>query len=366
MGTTMRLFILRFAVLFFISLVMVFSCSLFVRAIEVGSIPQQVEDKYLPDGDDVDVKPWIGGLEIPWSLIFLPDGRALVSERPGRIRLIKNGNLASEPYATLTVTSEGEGGLMGLAMHPNFPREPYIYAMHTYTVKGKLYNKVIRLKDNGTKGIYDRDIIDNILGGKSHDGGRIAFGPDSMLYITTGETFQGDLAQDLSLLNGKILRITPEGAIPKDNPFRNSPVWSYGHRNPQGIAWHPVTKDLFISEHGPTGESLVFGHDEINVVKKGGNYGWPKVVAAVSQKAFIDPIIVWRKATPPAGITFYIKGPMSHLTNDLFVATLKSRALIRIRLKPESGSYKILEIHRWFTTGEKQSRYGRLRDVVQG
>ncbi|MHB8111010.1 MAG: PQQ-dependent sugar dehydrogenase [Syntrophorhabdaceae bacterium] len=312
------------------------------------------------------VKPWIGGLEVPWSLIFLPDGRALVSERPGRIRLIKNGSLVPQPYARLDVANQGEGGLMGLALHPGFPREPYVYAMYTYTKKGKLYNKVVRIKDEGDKGTSEKIIVDDILGARNHDGGRIAFGPDSMLYIATGEIFEGDRAQDRSELNGKILRVTPDGGIPKDNPFPDSPIWSYGHRNPQGVAWHPVTKDLFISEHGPSGESLVFGNDEINVVTKGGNYGWPKVAAAVSQQAFIDPIIVWRKATPPAGITFYTKGPLSHLANDLFVATLKSRALIRIKLKPESGTYKILAIERWFATKGKEGKYGRIRDVVQG
>ncbi len=249
-------------------------------------------------------------------------GRTGVGQRrPGRIRLIKDGALASDPYSVIDVVRQGEGGLMGLALHPGFPREPYIFAMCTYTKKGSNYNKVVRIKDEGNKGAVDKVIIDGIPGGRIHNGGRIAFGPDGMLYISTGEKHTGDLAQDLGSLNGKILRMTPDGGIPKDNPFSNSPVWSYGHRNPQGITWHPVTNDLFISEHGPTGESLAFGNDEINVIQKGGNYGWPVVVAAVNQKRFIDPLIVWRKATPPSGITFYRKGPLSHLTDDLFVAT---------------------------------------------
>ena len=154
--------------------------------------------------------------------------------------------------------------------------------------------------------------------------------------------------------------------IPKDNPFKDSPVWSYGHRNPQGLAWHPVTKDLFISEHGPSGESLVFGNDEINVIRKGGNYGWPEVAAAVYQKTYIDPIIVWRKATPPSGITFYHHGRLPHLENNLFVATLKSRALIRIKLQNKTDGYAITGIERWFAAGENEGIYGRLRDVVQG
>jgi glucose/arabinose dehydrogenase len=324
----------------------------------VGQKPQEVEDIYLPDGDKVEVKVWVQDLEIPWSLVFLPDGRALVSERPGRIRLIENGKLAPEPYMILNVKHIGEGGLMGLAVHSDFPNKPYIYAMYTYESDGKIFNRVIRIKDEGRKGVFDKVIIDSILGARFHNGGRIKFGPDKMLYITTGEIFKGELAQDLNSLNGKILRLTPDGEIPPDNPFPNSPIYSYGHRNPQGLAWHPETGDLFESEHGPSGEYGRFGHDEINVIVKGGNYGWPKVIGAPGEKEFIDPIVVWKDATPPSGITFY-KG-------DLFVATLRSEALIRIKLQRSGKSYKVTRIERWFAFDKRRGKYGRLRDVVVG
>ena len=358
--------LLKCVVSFFFALLIFLASILSVHSIEVGSVPQSVKDRYLPDGDGVTIKAWITGLEAPWSLVFLPDGRALVSERPGRIRLIKSGALMPRPYAAPDVAAQGEGGLMGLAVHPKFPGEPFIYAMYTYREKGELYNKVVRFKDQGDTGSLDRTIVDRIAGGRFHDGGRIAFGPDGMLYIATGETFKGKLAQDLGSLNGKVLRVTPDGAVPKDNPFQGSPIWSYGHRNPQGLAWHPVAKDLFISEHGPSGESLVFGNDEINVIEKGRNYGWPDFVAAVNQKGYVDPLIVWRKATPPSGITFYHNGRLPHLENDLFVATLKSRALIRIKLHKGSRGYKVTAIERWFAAGESEGRYGRIRDVVQG
>src|SRR4030067_1485276 len=162
-----------------------------------GDKPQLIEDIFLPEGDRVKVKPWIENLEIPWSLVFLPDGRALVSERPGRIRLIKDARLQEEPYATINAAHVGEGGLMGLALHPEFSKKPYIYAMHTYRISGGLRNRVIRLKDNGLKGVFDKVIIDNIPGGKFHNGGRIAFGPDGMLFIATGEAFHGELAENL-------------------------------------------------------------------------------------------------------------------------------------------------------------------------
>src|SRR4030067_1905582 len=330
-----------------------------------GDKPQQIGDIFLPEGDAIEVKEWVKNLEIPWSLLFLPDGRALVTERPGRIRLIKDARLQEEPYATIDVAHVGEGGLMGLALHPEFPKKPYIYVMHTYKIGGELRNRVIRLKDEGLRGVFDRVIIENIPGGKFHNGGRIAFGPDCMLLIATVGTFHAELAQNLKSLSGKILRITPEGNVPEDNPFKGSPIYSYGHRNPQGLAWHPFTGDPFESEHGPSGEFGRFAHDEINVIKKGGNYGWPAVIGAARLKQYIDPLVVWEKTTPPSGITFYKGELLKHLQGDLFIATLRSESLIRIRLQ-RHDEYKVARIERWFANGYSDGKYGRLRDVVEG
>lgn len=329
----------------------------------VGEKPQEVEDVFLPEGDNVTVSVWIENLEIPWSLIFLPDGRALVSERPGRIRLIKGGRLQDEPYAVLDVAHTGEAGLMGLALHPDFPDKPYVYAMHTYKKDNELFNKVVRIRDKGNKGRVTRTVIDHIPGARFHNGGRIAFGPDTMLYIAAGENFKADVAQDVQSLGGKILRITPEGGIPEDNQFKDSPVYSYGHRNPQGIAWHPVSGELFASEHGPSGEFGHFAHDEINVIRRGGNYGWPEVIGAAGHKSYRDPLIVWKKTTPPSGITFYRGTLMGHLTHSLFVATLRSEALVRIVL---DDTHHPKKIERWFSSVYDGGKYGRIRDVVEG
>jgi quinoprotein glucose dehydrogenase len=348
------------------SILFLFLFSLLLPAIScpqtVGDKPQPVQDIFLIDGDNVKVEVWIDNLQIPWSLVFLPGGRALVSERPGTIRLIRDGRLQPKPYTLISVAHAGEGGLMGLALHPEFPAKPFIYVMHTYKKYGKLYNRVIRLKDTGDAGVFDRVILDNIPGARLHNGGRIAFGPDGMLYITAGENFKAAMAQDLSKLGGKILRLTPDGDIPPDNPFKNSPVYSYGNRNPQGIAWQPETGKLFESEHGPSGEFGLHANDEINIIVKGGNYGWPEAVGAPGMKPFIDPIVVWKETTPPSGITFYKGGLLMHLRGDLFVATLRSQALIRIRL--DGG--KVTRIERWFATDYTNGKYGRLRDVVEG
>jgi quinoprotein glucose dehydrogenase len=331
-----------------------------------GKKPQQGEDIFSPEGNGVRVKVWVKNLDIPWSLIFLPDGRALVSERGGTIRLIKKGVLQEKTYALIDVAHTGEGGLMGLALHPDFPQRPYIYAMHTYRKMTGLYNRIIRLMDKGEQGVFDTVVLENIPGGRLHNGGRISFGPDGMLYIATGEIFRSELAQDLTSLGGKILRIKPDGSIPEDNPFKNSPIFSYGHRNPQGIAWHPKTGDLFISEHGPSGEFGHFAHDEINVVIRGRNYGWPEVIGASSKEPYTDPLIVWKKTTPPSGMSFYNGNLLKHLTGDLFVATLRSKSLIRIRLMKENTGYKAKKIERWFAESYNDGVFGRIRDVVTG
>lgn len=327
----------------------------------VGPRPQAVDDVALEGAPGYRVKTWVAGLEAPWSLVFLPDGTALVSERSGRVRLIRNGTLAPEPYAVLDVATGGEGGLMGLALHPDFPRAPFVYALHTY-FPGPLpvffrKNRIVRLRHLGDTGAFDRVMLDDIPGALNHNGGRIGFGPDGMLYATAGETYEAELAQDMASLGGKTLRITPEGGIPADNPFPGSPVWSLGHRNPQGLAWHPATGDLFASEHGPSGEFGLGAHDEINVVTKGGNYGWPRAVGAPTLAPYRDPLVAWKTpTTPPSGMAFW--------RGDLFVATLRSEALVRVALARAGGAYRVERIERWFARGD--NRPGRLRDAVAG
>jgi quinoprotein glucose dehydrogenase len=338
----------------------------------VGPRPQGVDDVALEGAPGYRVETWVAGLEAPWSLVFLPDGNALVSERPGRVRLIRNGALRAEPYAQLDVATGGEGGLMGLALHPDFPRAPFVYVMHTY-FPGPLpaffrKNRIVRLRHLGDTGAFERVVLDDIPGALNHNGGRIGFGPDGMLYATAGETYEAELAQDMASLGGKILRVTPEGGIPADNPFPGSAVWSLGHRNPQGLAWHPAGGELFVSEHGPSGEFGLSAHDEINVVTKGANYGWPRAVGAPALAPYRDPLVAWKTpTTPPSGMAFW--------RGDLFVATLRSEALVRIALAQAGGAYRVERIERWFAPAASESsrqsingenRPGRLRDAVAG
>lgn len=325
----------------------------------VGRQPQTVPERFVPEPPGYAVAVWARRLDIPWSIVFLPDGRALVSERPGRIRLLaRDGAVRAEPYASLPAYAQGEGGLMGLALHPDFARQPYVYAMMTASEGGRPTNRVVRLR-HGPAPAIDKVIVDGIPAATYHNGGRIGFGPDGMLYVTTGENFRAELAQDRQSLAGKILRVTPEGAIPPDNPFPGSPVWSYGHRNPQGLAWHPETGELFISEHGPSGEFGRRRDDEINVVAKGGNYGWPRAVGAAGLKDYVDPILLWRETgAPPSGIAFF--------DGALFVATQRSDALIRVQLEKQAGQWTVAAIDRWFSDKPDSGAWGSFRDAVVG
>jgi quinoprotein glucose dehydrogenase len=319
-----------------------------------GEEPQTVQDKYVPNPKNVKVTTWVDSLTIPWSLRFLPNGDALVAQRPGTIVRIPKGSSEQQPFLRISkVAAVGDAGLMGMALHPDFEDHPYIYVMYTYrNKKDTLVNRVARYKYNAKAdtATFDRVIFDHIPAAPIHVGGRIAFGPDGMLYIGTGSRHNPPSAQDMNTLAGKILRITPEGKIPKDNPFGNSPIYSLGHRVVEGITWDPKTGEMFNADIGPN------ARDEINHVKKGSNDGWPVVVGAPGIPKFEDPIVMWKNATvPPAGMTFY--------HGDLYVATLKSQALIRIVF---GNNYQVKKIERWFAFTPTRGLYGRLRDVRVG
>lgn len=309
----------------------------------------------LAQGQGLRAEEVVGGLEVPWALAFLPDGGFLVSERPGRIRLVRGGRASL--YAELSVYARGESGLLGIALHPRFPQEPYLYAYRTVE-EGGLRNQVVRLRHQGERGVLDRVVLDGIPARAHglHSGGRIAFGPDGMLYVTTGEVYERELAQDLASLGGKILRITPEGAPAPGNPFlgrsgARPEIYSYGHRNPQGLAWHPETGELFSSEHGPSGEQG-FGHDEVNLILPGGNYGWPRVVGRGNDPRYQDPLYLWPQGFPPGNLAFW--------RGALYVAGLRGEALLRLVLEGGKGHWRVVRVE------TALSGYGRLREVQLG
>src|SRR3989344_2256445 len=281
-------------------------------------------------------------LEIPWALVFLPDNNIMFTERPGRVRFISsNGNLAPSPIAVINeVKHYGEGGLMGITTHPDFENNRFVYLYFTYSQnENDTLNRVVRYKFENNSLSQDKIIVDAIPGNLFHNGGRIKFGPDKFLYITTGDSQVPSLAQNRNSLAGKILRVTDEGQPTPGNPF-GSRVWSMGHRNPQGIAWDNENK-LWATEHGPS------TMDEINIIQEGKNYGWPVISGNQSQNGMESAIIQSGNDTwAPAGAVF--------LDGSLFFAGLRGQALYEYNIAD-----KTLAPH-------LKGELGRIREVVVG
>ncbi len=308
------------------------------------------------------IETLVGGLEVPWEMAFSPDGRIFVTERPGRIRIVKDGQLQSEPWMVLEVAAVGEGGLLGLALDPAFAENRYVYVAYTYrSPPGVLENRLVRLREDAAtgKGVMDKVLLENVAADSIHDGGRVEFGPDGKLYWTVGDAGNPQLAQDLSSPNGKILRLNPDGSIPDDNPFSGSPVYSYGHRNPQGLAWQAGTGRLYSTEHGPSGGVYGVGQDEVNYIERGKNYGWPTVHGDQTQEGMVAPIIQSGESETwaPSGVTFVLGGPWD---GSLLFAGLRGEALYRLVLD-KTDPRKALNLERYYA-----GQFGRLRDVVQG
>lgn len=297
-------------------------------------------------------------LHNPWEIVFSPDGRIFFTERTGTLRVIENSTLSDKPVATISVADVGEGGLLGLALDPSFEKNHYLYLYYTHSNSTGLFNRVSRFTESNDSITSEKILIDNITANTFHDGGRIKFGPDGKLYVTSGEAGRQESSQDISYLGGKILRINPDGTIPKDNPFPNSPVYSYGHRNPQGIDWDPRNNNLIETEHGPSGEHNWFAHDEVNLIIPGKNYGWPYVIGMANDSRFENPIYQTGDTTwAPSGATFYTSDKISDLKGKFLIATLRGQHMEILSLDQND---KVVSTQKIF-----DGTYGRLRDVVQ-
>jgi len=313
---------------------------------------------YAQEFENYKVETIAENLEIPWEIAFLPDGRIFFTERVGALRVIEDGQLNPEPVTSIDVGA-GEGGLLGLALDPSFEQNHFLYLYYTYSEFPFTYNKVVRYIEKDNALADETILVDKIPGAAWHDGGRLKFGPDEKLYITTGEAGNADSAQDLNSLGGKILRVNPDGSVPSDNPFEDSIIFSYGHRNPQGIDWDPVTGKLVSSEHGPSGERG-FAHDEINVIESGKNYGWPKVIGGEHNPDFVDPILHTGDDTwAPSGATFYDSDNIPEWENKYFVATLRGSHLRMLDFNFEEN--QVISNEALFS-----NTFGRLRDASMG
>ena len=283
-------------------------------------------------------------LEVPWSFAFLPDGDALVTERDsGRLLRVSPSGEVRE-IQTLPEGGSGEGGLLGVAVSPAYEEDHYVYAYYTT----ERDNRVVRFR----LGEEPEPILTGIPVNTFHDGGRIKFGPDGVLYVSTGDAGDSANSQDRNSLGGKILRIEPDGSVPPDNPFPGNPVYSYGHRNVEGLTWD-ADGQLYASEFGQN------TWDEVNRIEAGGNYGWPEVEGKGGEdEGYVDPITVWPTSeASPSGAEIMVDAAIPQWEGDLFVTALRGERLWHLELNDSgevTGRQKLLD-------GE----VGRVRDVAQ-
>jgi aldose sugar dehydrogenase len=320
-----------------------------------------VEGGFGPQGQvNVQVEEVVSGLDVPWGIAFLPNNDMLVTERPGRVRLVQNGELRPETIATIPVSDRGEGGLLGIAAHPDFANNRFFYVYFTADDGGAVVNRVERwqLAEDGLSATRDRTIVDGIPVAQFHNGGRIRFGPDGMLYIGTGDARVPDLSQDVNSLAGKILRVTPEGDVPSDNPFAGNPAYILGIRNTQGFDW-VNNSTLWVSDHGPSGELGRSGHDKVSAAQAGDNMGWPTTYRCESAEGLVTPSIVWQQALPPGGATIYTGDAIPEWNGSLIIAALGAEQLQRVVIDPATNQVQQHEVY-------LQGQQGRLREVIMG
>jgi len=308
------------------------------------------------------VETVVGGLTVPWSIVWAPDGRMIFTERVGRVRVMENGKLRPQPLFTVPdVEPTGESGLMSVVLHPQFATNHWLYLSYAYKGDGQRV-RVARYIETD-QGLTDRTvIIENIPAAQFHAGCRLRFGPDGKLYITTGDATQRELAQRLDSLAGKTLRLNDDGSVPSDNPFVGQSnirpeIWSYGHRNSQGLDWQTGTNLMFQTEHGPSGFDGPGGGDEVNIVEKGKNYGWPIIHHRATAPGMEAPLLEYTPAVAPASGMFYRGTAFRQFTGNFFFGCLRGERIIRVVLDGRRvvSQENLLE-----------NKYGRIRDVAEG
>jgi glucose/arabinose dehydrogenase len=309
------------------------------------------------------------GLEHPWGLAFLPDGRMLVTERPGNLRIVSKKGAVSDPLTGLPdIFAERQGGLLDVVLHPQYEANGWIYFSYASPAPDGARTAVARARLAGSAltDVETIHIADNPGSSGGHFGSRLTFGPDGKLFVTAGERNRAREAQSLANNNGSVLRLNDDGSIPSDNPFVGqasalASIFSYGHRNPQCLALHPTRGEVWLHEHGPQ------GGDEINLLMPGANYGWPVVTFGLSYSGdpigigpgapgFEQPLHHWTPSIAPSGMAFYTGDAFPAWKGSLFVGSLKFRHLVRVEL----DGTKVVAQERLL-----ENSFGRIRDVRQ-
>jgi len=309
------------------------------------------------------VETYASGLEVPWGFAWLPNGDMLVTERPGRVRIIEKGKLRAEPVFTVPdVEPSSESGLMDITLHPEFAKNSFVYLAYAYQKDGKR-DKIVRYKFAGNKLTESKTVIEDMPSATNHAGMRARFGPDKKLYITVGDATDWNLAQDNMSLAGKTLRLNDDGTVPGDNPFVGKEgyrpeIFSTGHRNAQGLAWQPNTRTMFQTEHGPSGfEGKGGGADEVNFVERGKNYGWPTIWGTRTQNGMEAPLLEYSPACAPASAMFYNGSIFPAFKGNFFFGCLRGARIIRVVLDG-----------RKVVTQENllEGTHGRIREMAEG
>lgn len=303
------------------------------------------------------------GLEVPWGFAWLPNKDLLFTERPGRVRIIENGKLRTEPVFTVPdVEPSGESGLMDISLHPDFAKNGFVYLAYSYNKEGKRV-KVVRYKYADNKFTEPKTIVEDVPGTALHAGMRCRFGPDGKLYVTTGDSTDWNLAQKGDSLAGKTLRLNDDGTIPADNPFVGKQgyrpeIWTIGHRNSQGIAWQPGSNLMFQTEHGPSFfEGKGSGGDEVNIVESGKNYGWAEIHHTEKREGMESPLLEYSPACAPGSAMFYNGSVFPAFKGNLFFGCLRGTRITRVTLDGRKvvSQENLLE-----------NVYGRIREMEEG
>lgn len=300
----------------------------------------------------------VSNLNYPWEILWGPDDNIWMTERGGKVSRVNPNTGDVTSLLTITeVVSNGEGGLLGMALHPDFSITPHVFVVYDYNNGGSYREKVVRYTYNGTTLTSPLTIIDNIAAASIHNGSRLLISPDLKLFITTGDASNQSLPQNKTSLNGKILRLNLDGSVPVDNPTPGNPYWSFGHRNAQGLVF--ANNKLYSSEHGPSND------DEINIIDKGKNYGWPDVQGfceGATEQSFcstnqvVEPLKNWSPTAAVCGLDYYTSNLIPQWKNSLLLVALKNARLYQLKLNDSFSS--VTQTNEYFI-----SEYGRMRDI---